>query len=147
MQHISAPLSADQARKRVKWLMQCDKNPANAIWVLLDKHQLLQGLITLLDDAEQNRAEMGIMLLPRWHGSGLGAKALYALTRVAFLDLNKTALFAQVSEHNLTVARILRALGFTESRHQKHSLRHFNCTIQQWRDNARHTLFTSRGTP
>ena len=72
------------------------------------------GFVDLVNySPTDGRAEVSIVLLPRWRHCGLGSAALCALERYATSYLHIRLLYALVSkEHNIIAQKLFRSLGY-----------------------------------
>lgn len=115
MQPVAAPLSAHAAQRAFVAALAANASGAapDSYWVLRERQQGAQiGLLGLIGKAGSDAAEVGAMILPRWHSRGYAAEAIAALADHAFATLRLHRLHTRHAADNHAASRLMLKLGF-----------------------------------
>lgn len=103
---------------------------------LHDRPELIGTIVLWNFSTEKQRAEVGYMLLPEYHGKGYAREALDAVLDYGFADLGLHAVEAVVDPRNRASVTLLERAGFRrEAFFKSYIMRH-----GQWLDEAVYTL-------
>ncbi|WP_460674281.1 GNAT family N-acetyltransferase [Larkinella ripae] len=147
MRFIARPLAktVDDAALLIKDFREAARNNERITWgITLKNSPALIGTIGFVKILkEHERAEVGYLLHPLHHGSGLMQEALRAVIDYGFQILNLHSIEAVVDPRNTASARILERNGFRKEGHFKENI----CFNGQFRDSVYYARLASNRPP
>lgn len=118
MLHIGAPLTMAAAKRRFRRALASSRRepPTGLLFSVLEKTRNCDiGLCSLLNiDRVRSRAEVGVMLLPAWHGQGFGTEALRLVLTTAFKVLAVDEVWGQFDPSHVAVERMNARAGMVD---------------------------------
>jgi len=112
MRHVADPLSEESAK--ASFAVACRQNVASSgvhWWVLLE-HSSGIGIGLLGTTCQNGVGEIGVMLLPAWHGMGYAAEGIAALVDRLFQQRRVGAMRMQHAVGNVAMFGLTRKLQF-----------------------------------
>lgn len=113
MHHVSAVVDTETARSRFSAACALTRSPDPAYWlwtVSLSGAAEDAGIALLM--ASGSSAEIGMLLLPEWHGLGLGTGTVRTLTEYGFNTLEVGRIEARQRAQNVAWQRLMERNGF-----------------------------------
>ncbi|MBV4504334.1 GNAT family N-acetyltransferase [Pseudomonas sp. BW13M1] len=117
MRHVFDELPESEVRRGFEHRLP-DWSPGAEHWlclVMTDKASGRNVGVTGLRVLRPGHAECGYLLLPEWHGQGLGSESLRVIVDFASAT-DLTSLEATVTDGNTASSRVLEKCGFTLAR-------------------------------
>jgi [ribosomal protein S5]-alanine N-acetyltransferase len=117
MRHIAPPLSTSDAQASFAVaLKRTHTKPAKQLFFAIERRadQQTIGICGMMQlDAQKQRAEVGIMLLPSANGAGLATDALGALLHHLFVSIDVEEIWVEHARDCERVRNLNDRLGFT----------------------------------
>lgn len=103
-------------RHEEQFLTELTENEAQTTLLIYDVNEERRvGTVELLqEEPDDRRAELGIMLDPDHHSSGIGTEAVQLAVAYGFKERNLHKIWCRVAAHNEKSIGLFEKLGFTE---------------------------------
>lgn len=119
MSYVSSPLSEDKAHRSFEAALKCNQQrhiQRCYFRVALKSNNQSIGIASVNQlDLEKKYAEIGRMLLPKWHSKGLGTELSGMLIRWLAAEWGITTITKQIQAGNLAAVCSAQKLGFTKA--------------------------------